>query len=40
MILNKGDNIIDINISSLPKGVYFIKINSDETEVTDKLIKE
>lgn len=40
MILNKGDNIIDINISSLPKGVYFIKINSEETEVVEKLIKE
>jgi hypothetical protein len=37
--LNKGDNIIDVNISSLPKAVYMLKINNAETAVTGKLIK-
>ncbi|HEY6503282.1 MAG TPA: T9SS type A sorting domain-containing protein, partial [Chitinophagaceae bacterium] len=40
MVLHKGDNLIDINISSLSKGVYILKINNNETEAVEKLIKE
>ncbi len=38
--LNKGNNIIDVNVSSLSKGVYFMKINNSETEIVGKLVKE
>jgi hypothetical protein len=40
MFLNKGDNIIDVNISAIPKGVYILKIDNKETGVVEKLIKE
>ncbi|HET6994941.1 MAG TPA: T9SS type A sorting domain-containing protein, partial [Chitinophagaceae bacterium] len=38
-VLNRGDNIIDINVSSLAKGSYVMKITSGETEVVGKLIR-
>jgi hypothetical protein len=40
LILNKGDNIIDVNISSLAKGVYLLKISSNESQVVERVIKE
>jgi len=40
LVLNKGDNMFDINISSLAKGVYFLKLISNETQVVQRLIKE
>jgi hypothetical protein len=40
MFLNKGDNIIDVNISAIPKGVYILKIDNKETGIVEKLIKE
>ncbi|MFI5129379.1 MAG: T9SS type A sorting domain-containing protein [Chitinophagales bacterium] len=39
-ILNKGNNIIDVNISSLAKGVYFLKLISNETQVVERVLKE
>lgn len=40
MVLNKGSSVINVNISSLSKGVYIMKINNDETQVVGRLIKE
>jgi Secretion system C-terminal sorting domain len=40
MVLNKGNSVIDINIPSLSKGVYILKINNDQTQVVERLIKE
>ncbi|TMI72048.1 MAG: T9SS type A sorting domain-containing protein [Bacteroidetes bacterium] len=38
-VLNRGDNIIDINISSLPRGSYVMKVTNGETEVVEKLVR-
>jgi hypothetical protein len=38
--LNKGGNIINLDISSLAKGVYFLKLIANETQVVERVIKE
>jgi len=37
--LGPGDNIIDVNVSSLPAGTYILKIYDKETQVTERWIK-
>jgi hypothetical protein len=39
VVLNRGDNIVDVNVSSLPRGSYIMKITNGETEVVEKLIR-
>jgi len=39
IVLNPGDNIVDVNISSLPAGAYFLKIYDKETQVVQRWIK-
>ncbi len=35
-----SDTVHSINISALPKGIYFVRINSDKGTITKKLVKE
>lgn len=39
IVLNPGDNIVDVNISSLPAGAYFLRISYKETRVVQSWIK-
>lgn len=38
--LNPGDNIIDVDISSLSPGAYFMKIGSRESQIVERFVKE
>ncbi len=40
IIINKGNNIFDIDVSALAKGMYILKISSGNNVVTEKWIKE
>jgi hypothetical protein len=39
-IWNKGMQVFEIEIDSIPPGVYFIKINNSNGEATYKFIKQ
>jgi endoglucanase len=38
--LNAGENILKLELDNLSKGIYFCKINSDKSSISDKIIIE
>ncbi|MFZ4769948.1 MAG: T9SS type A sorting domain-containing protein [Ferruginibacter sp.] len=41
LVLNKGNNLVTLDVSSMAKGIYVLKIISNENEIAvEKWIKE
>ena len=36
--LHAGDNVIDLDVTALPTGIYFLRLNAEGKEVTKKLV--
>ncbi|MBD0255867.1 MAG: T9SS type A sorting domain-containing protein [Cytophagales bacterium] len=36
--LHAGDNVVDLDVTSLPTGIYFLRFTAEGKEVTKKLV--
>jgi hypothetical protein len=36
--LHAGDNVVDLDVTSLPTGIYFLRFSAEGKEVTKKLV--